>query len=185
MSETKPARKGKKRALTLRYKLFITLFLVCLATLMLVWTCLERLLQPQYNAFIHEKLENKLEVLAGQFDQAAEDGTVISQRDMFGLTLNPDLWARVNESISNGQVNLSESCVDISDQTLRCINQVENLHPCLIHEGDGIKFGQGSTSTWDTSTAIALRQYAFEKGSLYKILETESGTQQMASPTPK
>ena len=38
MSETKPARKGKKRALTLRYKLFITLFLVCLATLMLVWT---------------------------------------------------------------------------------------------------------------------------------------------------
>lgn len=179
MSETKPARKGKKRALTLRYKLFITLFLVCLATLLLVWTCLERLLQPQYNAFIHEKLENKLEVLAGQFDQAAEDGTVISQRDMFGLTLNPDFWARVNESISNGQVNLSESCVDISDQTLRCINQVENLHPCLIHEGDGIKFGQGSTSTWDTSTAIALRQYAFEKGSLYKILETESGTQQM------
>ena len=179
MSETKPTRKGKKRALNLRYKLFITLFLVCLATLMLVWTCLDRLLQPQYNAFIHEKLENKLEVMASQFDQAAEDGTVISQRDMFGLTLNPDFWAGLNESISNGQVNLSESCVDISDQTLRCINQVENLHPCLIHEGGGIKFGQGSTSTWDTSTAIALRQYAFENGSLYKILETESGTQQM------
>ena len=53
MSETKPTRKGKKRALNLRYKLFITLFLVCLATLMLVWTCLDRLLQPQYNAFIH------------------------------------------------------------------------------------------------------------------------------------
>ena len=40
--------------------------------------------------------------MASQFDQAAEDGTVISQRDMFGLTLNPDFLAGLNESISNG-----------------------------------------------------------------------------------
>ena len=52
MSETKPARKGKKRALTLRYKLFITLFLVCLATLLLdEEVCRQMLDAPTPTAF--------------------------------------------------------------------------------------------------------------------------------------
>ncbi len=179
MSETKPARKkGKKRALTLRYKLFTTLFLVCLATLLLVWTCLERLLQPQYNAFIHDKLENKLEVLAtASFDQAAEDGTVISAG-----YVRPDAEpGLLGQGEREHQQRAGEpERVAWTFRTRPCAASIRWKTCTLPHSrgGDGIKFGQG-TSTWDTSTAIALRQYAFEKGSLYKILETESGTQQM------
>ena len=182
MKQTASAGKARRR-LGLRGKLMLSLCVMCLVTVSLVWLLVTRLLEPQYNRFIQTRLQGRLDALSDRFDEAAENGVIISQRNFFGVSLGTEFWAGLNEDIAVGNIDLRDTCVDVADVSLRSINHVENLYPCLLHEGEGIGFGGGRTSTWDTSAAIALRRAAFEQGTLFEILEQGTSRQMVLGCT--
>ena len=134
-----------------------------------------------YNNFIYQSLSSRLNSFCTLFDNAYAGGQEISSRNLFGLHLNPEFWGEVNKSLESGAIKVSDCCVDISDVTLRSVNYVENIQPCLLHENSSGRFGAGpDSSERDTATIIALRQEVFDKGEVYRIYESPSGVRQMA-----
>ena len=180
-NKKKPAHLPFHRALSIRGQLMVFLCFICLFLLVLVWMLVSKLLQPRYNTYIHEKLENRLDAIVAMMDGAIDSGVQISSRDFWTLTLNTDFWNGMNTAISSGTLNLTNCCVDISDTTLRSVNYIENLHPCLLHNSTGSMFGgaDGSPSSRDNEEVIRLRRECLENGELYRIIETSSGSSQM------
>ena len=160
------------RTLSIRGQLLLFLCCMCLLLLLMVWGLSARLLQPRYNSYIREKLEVRADLIVAEMNEAIEDGTVISERDFGILTLNTEFWSSLNDTLGTSGVDLSNYCIDISDTTLRSVNAMENLHPCLLHNSTGSQFGNtGSLSSQrDTADVIRLRQQCFTEGALYTTI---------------
>jgi hypothetical protein len=173
------------RTLSIRGQLMLFSCVMCLVLLVLVWALSSRLLQPRYNSYIRAKLDTKLDTIVSMMDDAIAKGTVLSSRDFFTLTLNADFWAGMDDAISEGTLNLTNTCVDISDSTLRSVVSIENLHPCLLHNSTGNMFGGGSGGlpTKDTGELIRMRARCFADGTFYYIKETESASQMIVGRT--
>ena len=164
----------QKHSLSIRHRLMLFLCLICLILLGLVAFLLTHFLQPQYDRYINHQLNSRLNALV----KLVEDNpTDISSRSVMGLELDPDFWFTLNESMSNGSLNLHNCCVEISDQTLGRVYSIENLYPCLLHKVE--RNFTGSVDTRDTKDVLRLRAELFQNGSISRILTTSSGTRQM------
>ncbi len=175
MSRTGRRRPGR-RAMSLRGRLMLFLSLMAAATLVLVSLLTTRFLPRRYNEYIEARLTAQAERLAGMITASEAD---VSRRTPWGLELNADFWQQVNDAISTGELDVRGLCINVSDEGLRTINYIENLHPCLLHPGADSGFGGLGRSDRDTEEALALRAAVFEQGSLVRILTTSSGSQQM------
>ena len=172
--------KKKRAGFGMREKLMLAMCGISFLVLGVLRFATTSLLQPTYNHFIYESLEQRLDAFTALFDEAYQNGQEISRRDLFGLQLNTEFWSGVNQVLSDGEIQVSDCCVDISDTTLRSVNYVENVQPCLLHENTSSRFGASAGSTErDTAAIIELRQEVFEKGELYRICESPSGVRQM------
>lgn len=174
------ARKAPRRRLGIRGQLMLFLCAMCLFLLGCLWLITAGMLQPRYNQYIYDQLSAKLDTFVGMMDDAIADGTVLSQRYLGALYTNDEFWDGVmNAAIRAGRLSLVDCCVDVSDQTLRHVKYSENLYPCLLHESTATGFGLMNESSRDSAEAIRLRQECLARGSLYKIVETASGSRQM------
>jgi signal transduction histidine kinase len=173
------------RTLSIRGQLMLFLCFMCLFLLVLMWILSSRLLQPRYYSYVYEKLSSRLDTIVSMMDEAIESGEEISNRDFWTLTLNPEFWSGMNAAVSDGTLNLTGCCVDISDKTLRSVNYIENLHPCLLHNSAGGMFGDssGAPSSRDTEAVIRFRRECFSRGELYEIYYTSSASQMVVGRT--
>lgn len=183
-SDPQPPRRERTARLHLSIRTQLMLFLCAMSLFLLgfVWFLTSRMLQPQYNEHIYNKLNAQLNTLVGMMDSAIADGQTLSSRWWNELVLNAEFWGQggtLDTAIRSGQLAVSSFCVDISDSTLRNIVLVENLYPCLMHEGTYNSFGAAAQSSRDSTVAIRLRQECFKGGRLYKVISTSSGTRQM------
>lgn len=146
---------------------------ITLVTLLLVWVLINYFLQPQYNRTIRSNLESRLQSITARIDAA--DAPLIS-RDLWHVIPNTEFFQDLTEAIENGELNIDNCCIDISDHTYRSIAYIESLYPCILHESMGSLSGSVD-STSDTPMVIQLRKEVFEWGSLYKIVESGSNRQ--------
>lgn len=146
---------------------------ITLVTLLLVWVLINYFLQPQYNRTIRSNLESRLQSITARIDAA--DAPLIS-RDLWHVIPNTEFFQDLTEAIENGELNIDNCCIDISDHTYRSIAYIESLYPCILHESMGSLSGSVD-STSDTPMVIQLRKEVFEQGSLYKIVESGSNRQ--------
>lgn len=146
---------------------------ITLVTLLLVWVLINYFLQPQYNRTIRSNLESRLQSITARIDAA--DAPLIS-RDLWHVIPNTEFFQDLTEAIENGELNIDNCCIDISDHTYRSIAYIESLYPCILHESMGSLSGSVD-STSDTPMVIQLRKEVFERGSLYKIVESGSNRQ--------
>lgn len=146
---------------------------ITLVTLLLVWVLINYFLQPQYNRTIRSNLESRLQSITARIDAA--DAPLIS-RDLWHVIPNTEFFQDLTEAIENGELNIDNCCIDISDHTYRSIAYIESLYPCILHESMGSLSGSVD-STSDTPMVIQLRKEVFEQGSLYKIAESGSNRQ--------
>ncbi len=164
--------KPPHRTLSIRGQLMLFLCFMCLLLLVMVWVLSARLLQPRYNSYIREKLDVRADLIVAEMNEAIANGEVISTRTFGVLVLNTDFWSELNDSLGKSGVDLSNYCIDISDTTLRSVNSMENLHPCLLHNATGSQFGDegGLPSQRDTADVIRLRKQCFADGILYTTI---------------
>ncbi len=146
---------------------------ITLVTLLLVWVLINYFLQPQYNRTIRSNLESRLQSITARIDAA--DAPLIS-RDLWHVIPNTEFFQDLTQAIENGELNIDNCCIDISDHTYRSIAYIESLYPCILHESMGSLSGSVD-STSDTPMVIQLRKEVFEQGSLYKIVESGSNRQ--------
>ncbi len=146
---------------------------ITLVTLLLVWVLINYFLQPQYNRTIRSNLESRLQSITARIDAA--DAPLIS-RDLWHVIPNTEFFQDLTQAIENGELNIDNCCIDISDHTYRSIAYIESLYPCILHESMGSLSGSVD-STSDTPMVIQLRKEVFERGSLYKIVESGSNRQ--------
>lgn len=168
--------RSARRVLGLRGRLMLFVSLMAAVTLALVGLLTTQFLPHRYNQHIEARLSSQCELLAGMIDESGEE---ISRRTPWGLELNAGFWQQVNEAIRAGTLDVRGLCVEVSDESLRTVNYVENLQPCLLHPGAGSGFGGLTAPERDTEEARALRAEVFSSGSLTRILTTSSGSQQM------
>lgn len=155
----------------------LTLFL-CTMTgiiLLLVWGLTSFFLQGQYNRYIHSQLDAQAAKLVAMIDASEEP---ISARGLWDVYLNSIFWEQVNTAVNDGTLQVDGCCVEVFDASLRSVNYVENMYPCLIHESRS-RLGFSSSAERDTTMAVSLRRSLFETGSLYDILHTASNSSQM------
>lgn len=160
---------GIQAQLTLALALLLAL---CLGA---VWFATSNLLQPVYNRHIQEDLTDQARAFLSLVQNF--DGEICS-RDYFSLTVNQDFLTQVNQAIADGELDVSQSCVDLFDSTLRAVTYSENLHTCLIH-GNSARLGDWRLGTRDTVLALRLRQQLVEEGTLVTTLTDEDGASQM------
>lgn len=155
----------------------LTFALVLLLALCLgaVWFAASNLLQPMYNRRIQRDLTQQ----ANDFLALVEDfDGEISSWDYFSLHVNQDFLTMMNQAITEGKLNISRSCVDLFDSSLRAVTYTENIRTCLIH-GSNSKLGSWLEGSRDTALALQLRQQLVEQGSLMTTLTDEKGGSQM------
>lgn len=104
---------------------------ITLVTLLLVWVLINYFLQPQYNRTIRSNLESRLQSITARIDAA--DAPLIS-RDLWHVIPNTEFFQDLTEAIENGELNIDNCCIDISDHTYRSIAYIESLYPCILHE---------------------------------------------------
>lgn len=158
----------------------LTLFLCGMTALilLLIWGLTTFLLQPRYNRVIRSQLSQKVDTLVAMIDASDRP---ISTRTFWELQLNADFWEKVNTAMNDGTLDVTNTCVDISDATLQYVNYAENLYPCLVHENrPAVGWSTGTTVNRDTDVAVKLRKTLFEQGELYEIVTTSSESSQMA-----
>lgn len=172
--------KKEKTGMGMRGKMMLTMSVMSFLVLLVVWWATTTLLQPAYNDHIYKTLDTRLSGFCRLFNTAYEEDHPISGRSLFGLQLDGEFWGEVNDALANGTIKVADTCVDISDTTLRSVNYVENVQPCLLHENSSGRFGGFTSSERDTAAIVALRQEVFEKGEVYRIVESPSGVRQMA-----
>ena len=146
---------------------------ITLVTLLLVWVLITYFLQPQYNRTIRSNLETRLQNITARIDAA--DAPIIS-RDLWHVVPNTEFFQDLTNAIENGDLNIDNCCIDISDHTYRNIVYIESLYPCILHESMGSLSGSVDTTS-DTPLAIQLRKEVFSKGALYQIVESGSNRQ--------
>lgn len=175
MRRKRPAK--KQRFISLRLQLMAVLCLMSLLVLGLVWLFTSQFLQPLYNRHIYTNLLNQVNTLSAMIS-ACE--TPISTRSFAfsSAQLNSAFWESVNKAAQDGKLDFRNSCIDIADSTFQYVNYGENLHPCLLHEGNAsLPFSQWKSQTQDSPSMISFRQVVMERGSYSQIIGTT--TQQM------
>ena len=124
---------------------------------------------------IRKALEGKAAAVVSMID--ASD-TPISSRTFAGLILNETFWANFLEAVLDGQLDLENCCVDISDSTLGNVRCLESLYPCVLHESVSSFGGQGKMNV-DTPEIVRLRGMVFTQGSVNETVSS-GGNMQMA-----
>lgn len=160
--------------LGVRGRLMLCMFSIMLTVLLLIWFLVIYVFQPQYNSYIRQELESRVDSLVAMIDTSEDP---ISSRTFLGLELNPVFWDSVNTAINNGELDVSSCCVDVSDGTFRLVNYVENIHPCLLYD-DAQGVGAIGQTNRNSPLAVRLRMQLFRDGSLYQILSS-GGLSQM------
>lgn len=166
---------------SLRAELMIFLSGGILLILLLVGLLTSAALQPLYRSHIRSRLNGQLDVLVGLMDDAAADGTILSER-WWTLRLNPVFWGEngpVEQALQSGRLSLANCCLDIADGTARHIAYAENLYPCLLHESRGSGFDHTATAQRDSTLAVRLRMQCFAQGKVDEVIETASGSRQL------
>ncbi len=170
---------AKQVRLGIRARLMLFLCAMCLFLLGCLWLLTAGMLQPRYNAYIHNQLNSQLKTLVQMMDEAIANGVVISNRSWGVLQSNREFWDSVNQAQRDGLLSMTDCCLDVSDGTMRYVAYSENLYPCLLHESSTNGFGVTAETSRDSAEIIRLRQECFRSGGLYKIVETASGSRQM------
>ena len=161
--------------LGVRKQLMLFLCGVTLLTLAMVWALITFGLEPMYHRNIRKALEGKAAAVVSMID--ASD-TPISSRTFAGLILNETFWANFLEAVLDGQLDLENCCVDISDSTLGNVRCLESLYPCVLHESVSSFGGQGKMNV-DTPEIVRLRGMVFTQGSVNETVSS-GGNMQMA-----
>lgn len=167
----------KERQLSMRARLTVFLCGMTALILLLVWGLTTFLLQPRYNRFIRAQLSQKVDTLVSMIDASPEP---ISERTFWKLKLNTEFWEQVNTAMNDGTLDVTNTCVEVSDVSLQYVNYAENLYPCLVHENrPTVGWSTSNVSDRDTDVAVKLRKALFEQGQLYEIVSTSSDASQM------
>ena len=103
--------KKKRAGFGMREKLMLAMCGISFLVLGVLRFATTSLLQPTYNHFIYESLEQRLDAFTALFDEAYQNGQEISRRDLFGLQLNTEFWSGVNQVLSDGEIQVSDCCV--------------------------------------------------------------------------
>ena len=157
----------------------LTIFLCGMTALilLLVWGLTTFLLQPRYNRFIRAQLTQKADTLVQMINASPEP---ISERTFWKLKLNTEFWEQVNTAMNDGTLDVTNTCVEVSDVSLQYVNYAENLYPCLVHENrPTVGWSTSNATDRDTDVAVKLRKALFEQGELYEIVTTSSDATQM------
>lgn len=166
-----------ERRLSMRARLTVFLCGMTALILLLVWGLTTFLLQPRYNRFIRTQLSQKADTLVSMIDSSPEP---ISERTFWKLKLNPEFWEQVNTAMNDGTLDVTNTCVEVSDVSLQYVNYAENLYPCLVHENrPAVGWSTSNLTDRDTDVAVKLREAVFDKGELYEIVSTSSDAAQM------
>ena len=166
-----------ERRLSMRARLTVFLCGMTVLILLLVWGLTTFLLQPRYNRFIRTQLSQKADTLVSMIDSSPEP---ISERTFWKLKLNPEFWEQVNTAMNDGTLDVTNTCVEVSDVSLQYVNYAENLYPCLVHENrPAVGWSTSNLTDRDTDVAVKLREAVFDKGELYEIVSTSSDAAQM------
>src|SRR5699024_8343122 len=132
-------------------------------------------LEPMYHRNIGKALEGKAAAMVSMID--ASD-TPISSRTFAGLILNESFWANFLEAVLEGQLDLENCCVDISDSTLGNVRGLESVYPCVLHESVCSFGGEGKMNV-DTPEIVRLRGMVLTQGSVNETVSS-GGNMQMA-----
>ena len=82
--------------------------------------------------------------------------------------------------MNDGTLDVTNTCVEVSDVSLQYVNYAENLYPCLVHENrPAVGWSTSNLTDRDTDVAVKLRKAVFDKGELYEIVSTSSDAAQM------
>ncbi len=154
---------------SIRRKLTFFVVLVCLLLIGLFWLFAVKLLEPMYNASIHNELESTMEVFAQVLDKAQQNGvplTALYVTDSGVVEgLSPQSIELLNGEIEKGSMQIEHLCIDISGKNLRSVFLQDSLSArCVLHDKTGM-LGEEAGPNGDT--VLNLRQTVFADGSSY------------------
>lgn len=175
------SRTSRGCGLGLQWKLTLFMGGVTLATLLMVWLMTTFWLQPRYQNTIRNKLENKADQIMAMID---ENGGPIASRNFGVLLYDEAFWSRLGQAFNEGQINVDNCCVDISDATYRCLHFYESMYPCLIHGSSGAFSGDFDYSQ-NSKVALQLRHTLLQEGALDNIINMGSNSQMVVGRVSK
>ncbi len=154
----------------LHRELLFFLCFFCLGLLLAAFWLSTYLLQPYYNATIENDLNTQLTKLIRLIDDAQDAGVDICITDGDTVTVSETFKATLNNAILDGTLDLTNLCVEISDETLTTLMYSENVHPCLLHSTSSsfdASVGQGYV---DSVSLQFFRAQCFLTGTLDETL---------------
>ncbi len=154
---------------SIRRKLTFFVVLVCLLLIGLFWLFAVELLEPVYNASIHNDLERTMGVFAKVLDEAGDGGVPLTALYLTeeGMVegLSPQCIDLLNQEIESGNMQIEHLCIDISGKNLRNVFLQDSLSArCLLHDKNGML---GEEAGPNSDTVQYLRQTVFNEGSSY------------------
>lgn len=177
MSKKTSNPKKKPHFLSLRYRLMLFMCLASAFVLALVWIFTTQFMQPLYNRYIYNHLSSQVNTVVSIIEHFEKP---ISARSLGMVTVNPEFIDALNNSISDGHLDLSNVCFDLADSTLYSVLNKENIYPCLMHESSSARpFLSKTASDVNSDTAQRFRGQVLAEGYSEGILKKSDITNQM------
>ena len=125
MSKKTSNPKKKPHFLSLRYRLMLFMCLASAFVLALVWIFTTQFMQPLYNRYIYNHLSSQVNTVVSIIEHFEEP---ISARSLGMVTVNPAFIDALNNSITDGHLDLSNVCFDLADSTLYSVLNLSLIH---------------------------------------------------------
>lgn len=158
-----------------RRRLTIFVVLLCLLLVCLVWVFAIQLMEPVYNSYVRQDLENVMYGVNSVLEKANSQGIEIAKysEEEDSYALNPEVAAMIQKAVYNGLIPLGESSIDVSSKDLKYIFSVRNpnlgstLHPEYTLY-DGVYQGIETNGMLVTTLRLLVQQ----QGYFYNILSS-------------